>query len=451
MLILRFKYLRLSKYHQKLLDLNEKLNILINDQSSCELKLLSSHSALSEKYEFYKHGEYLLRLTPDIVYKMRVILKLSEKSFYLSNSLFVQQQHSRQDPPSLPALTENKPYNINGLKKSLSVQHPMKSQDLNVNDFKIGFIDSPEMSPKPPNTFPEIPKLPQIDLKQKSAVKEMPKVPHDIGMHNKNYSHRDENNNIFEAFDETEDFKNNDSFIQETDCSSLVSEESLVEYEKKGNHDSASELLTIKKRTALLEEYKHIKEKIDSMNRCIQDLGEYLNSLFERAERCRKLHEQLKSDNDLIRKTESNLKFYSNGGRSSNANSMNNLFRLQLHKQLDYLKYRSNLTMQDLNIEQMCSSEISSAIVDTECRMTNLNIYLKDLKKYLSFIELKLSEDKIKFSEEKIQISKKVINNKTANVRHSNKPFASKPKILPPLQQPKYIKNVDQNKERNSN
>lgn len=79
---------RLRKYHRKLFDLNEKLNILVNDHTNCDLKLLSYHSSLPSKYDFYKHGEYLLRLLPDIVYKIRITIKLCEKFFSVFNGLF---------------------------------------------------------------------------------------------------------------------------------------------------------------------------------------------------------------------------------------------------------------------------------------------------------------------------------------------------------------------------
>jgi hypothetical protein len=78
---------RLRKYHQKLYDLNEKLFVLINDPTNCDIKMLSFNSNLPIKYEYYKHGEYILRLTGDIIYKMRQCLKLSEKYYQLNFKL----------------------------------------------------------------------------------------------------------------------------------------------------------------------------------------------------------------------------------------------------------------------------------------------------------------------------------------------------------------------------
>jgi hypothetical protein len=73
----------LRKCQIKLYDLNEKLEILFNDPSNCDLKLLSNSSLLPPKYDFYKHGEFVLRLITDLVAKMRMVLLLSEKFFHL--------------------------------------------------------------------------------------------------------------------------------------------------------------------------------------------------------------------------------------------------------------------------------------------------------------------------------------------------------------------------------
>ena len=76
---------RLNKYHQILYELNEKVLILLNNKDNSDLKLLSNQTRLAQKYDYYKSGEYVLRLVPDIIYKIKVILKLCQKCYELSD------------------------------------------------------------------------------------------------------------------------------------------------------------------------------------------------------------------------------------------------------------------------------------------------------------------------------------------------------------------------------
>jgi hypothetical protein len=130
---------------------------------------------------------------------------------------------------------------------------------------------------------------------------------------------------------------------------------------------------------------------------------------------------QLKNDNELIKRTEMSLKQYQidnmiemnqnnnnpnsiaipNANQSGNSNlvyvtknslAINLAFRKQLERQLDFLKYRFKLNMQDFNVEKVCLPEINYAIIDTEKKIANLSYYVNDLNKYLVYIEARLSE-----------------------------------------------------------
>lgn len=75
---------KIKRYHEILYDLNEKLSIMINDHRTCELSILSQHSALQAKYLYYKHGEYVLRITTDIISKFKMILNICQSVYYLN-------------------------------------------------------------------------------------------------------------------------------------------------------------------------------------------------------------------------------------------------------------------------------------------------------------------------------------------------------------------------------
>ena len=78
---------KLERYHGILHELNEKLMLLINDHKRCDIKLLSPHSALQAKFLYYKHGEFVLRLTTDIISKFQMILNICQTVYYLNFKL----------------------------------------------------------------------------------------------------------------------------------------------------------------------------------------------------------------------------------------------------------------------------------------------------------------------------------------------------------------------------
>lgn len=78
---------KVKKYHEILYELNEKLLILINDHKQEDLKLLSPHSNLQPKYLYFKQGEYVLRLTTDIICKFQMVLNICQTVYYLHAKL----------------------------------------------------------------------------------------------------------------------------------------------------------------------------------------------------------------------------------------------------------------------------------------------------------------------------------------------------------------------------
>jgi hypothetical protein len=198
----------------------------------------------------------------------------------------------------------------------------------------------------------------------------------------------------------------------------------------------------VEDRNNLFEAYQSVRAQIESTNQNTRELNIYLQTLIQRAERCAKLEDLLNSDQDLIRKTENSLKMYGSDKlkNSMDPNSkMNDIFKAQLEKQLDYLQYRFRLNLQDLNLEQMCAPEIGAAITDTELKLKNLNLNLKELNKTLFYIEYELFE-RPKILDNKTNSNISNYNNYNGNYYNGNNNNGSllnedkkKKKPLPPL------------------
>ena len=196
------------------------------------------------------------------------------------------------------------------------------------------------------------------------------------------------------------------------------------EYHEESNYlkQKVSSISSFDNPDSLLEEYRVYKQKLDVSQSTLRNLTFYLDNLTQRVDRYNYLEMQLKNDNELIRRTEMSLKQYQidnmiemnqnnnnsnsianvpNANHSGNNNlvyvtknslAINLAFRKQLERQLDFLKYRFKLNMQDFNVEKVCLPEINFAIIDTEKKIANLSYYVNDLNKYLIYIETRLSE-----------------------------------------------------------
>ncbi|CAF1015765.1 unnamed protein product [Brachionus calyciflorus] len=271
---------KIKKYQKILRETIEKFNLIINDKDCNNLSLLSPESYATSKQDYYKNGEFILRLIDDLIFKFRICLKLYDK----------------------------------------------------INEINSNY------------------KLPQIQ------------------------------NKITELQNSLENF-NNESFIKETDCSSIMSDDD----DNDGERDSKNS--NKKEGSNPIEDYKQIKKRILLINEDLSDLNMYLDSLNLRAERCSKLEEQLKTDRDLIKKTEINLR---------KCESSDIKLKSHLEKQLEYLKYKFKVNLQDYNIEKLCAHEIYSAISDTEFKIYKLNSYLQDLNMNLVYCQSKMNLNKTK-------------------------------------------------------
>ncbi len=209
-----------------------------------------------------------------------------------------------------------------------------------------------------------------------------------------------------------------------------------------------SAIYRLQGRHEFINMHNYIKSQHDATSRMIAELNAQISALREHTQRFYKLEEQLRADEDLIRKTEQSLKFYINTSigdhqLSAETRISNETFKVQLRKQLDYLKYRRKLTVQDLNVERVRAEEGREAIKDHEVRLAHLNYYLKDLKKYAMYIESQLQQ----LNQD---ANSKKASNFTQQQQHlftsnSNNNLNSKAKKLPPLLQQQVYSQTHQN------
>ena len=186
----------------------------------------------------------------------------------------------------------------------------------------------------------------------------------------------------------------NESFIKETDCSSIVSDDDEVV------SSSAKPVSPPES-----DNYTKLRRKIMFLNEDLNDLNMYLDSLHCRADRCAKLEERLKCEKEMIKKTETSLKMCDQVE-----------IKRHMEKQLDYLRYKFKINLQDYNIEKICAPEIHTAISDTEFKIFKLSSYLKELNMSLLFTESKMGMIK-----------------KSEIIKNQHKQQQPLPRHLPPL------------------
>lgn len=391
---------KLRHYHEKIYTLNQNLSSLINDTKLTDLKLLSKHSILPVKYDFFKHGEFVLRFTLDIVRKFRLILNMCQKVFYLHEKL-------NESSSSLETFLR-----LNQILDETASSEEDDEDSLTKLDHEIKRDTSilKRIQRKKPNMHQKLPML----TRQPNVVEGDPPA-------NRVRSSLTERERIIRDLSKQDSV---DSFIRETDTSSLLSEndDSVTYYalNEANSSDLNQESTSLKQKVSsitsmdnpdnLLEEYRVYKQKLDMAQSTLRNLNFYMENLIQRVDRYNYLEMQLKNDNELIKRTEMSLKQYQmdamldgGGANANNGNgnlvyvtknslAINLAFRKQLERQLDFLKYRFKLNLQDFNVEKVCIPEINYAIVDTEKKLANLNFYVNDLNKYLNYIETRLSE-----------------------------------------------------------
>jgi hypothetical protein len=116
------------RFQHYLDETNEKLSLLLNDYTSSDLRLLSEFTKLPQKYVFFKSGEYILRLIPDVLYKMKLLLRLFERTIELKKTIEIQNHNYTSSDkeiiglPQIRQATHDSPRSI--IQRSNSFRQP---------------------------------------------------------------------------------------------------------------------------------------------------------------------------------------------------------------------------------------------------------------------------------------------------------------------------------------
>ena len=422
---------KLRNYHEKIYTLNETLSVLINDSKSSDISLLSKHSILPVKFDYFKHGEFVLRLTIDIVKKFRLILNLCQKAYYLNFKL---NDNNMDATIRLNAILDSSDYEDDYDDENDEIANHSSKLDNEIKRDTAVLKAIQRKKANPSQKLPTIHSKSNINTNNNNNNNNKNKLTPNEGEQRK-LPHieakpaESEREKIIKNLTKQDSIE---SFIRETDTSSIMSEneDSLTyyplnddEYHEESNYlkQKVSSISSFDNPDSLLEEYRVYKQKLDVSQSTLRNLNFYLDNLTQRVDRYNYLEMQLKNDNELIKRTEMSLKQYQidnmiemnqnnnnpnsiaipNANQSGNSNlvyvtknslAINLAFRKQLERQLDFLKYRFKLNMQDFNVEKVCLPEINYAIIDTEKKIANLSYYVNDLNKYLVYIEARLSE-----------------------------------------------------------
>ena len=302
---------KLRHYHEKIYNLNETLSVLINDTKNSDIKLLSKQSILPVKYEYFKHGEFVLRLTNDIVKKFTQILNYCQKAYYLNHKL---------NSGNLDSAMR-----LNNLLESSDEEQEQDHTSKLDNEIKRDTSVLKSIQRKKTNLFQKLPtigtnskssKLTPIETDRRVRL-ETPKSKVVVNM--------SEREKIIKKLTKQDSL---DSFIRETDTSSIISEN---DYENEAtyhalneNHSNSDDLHeesnylkhkvssmnSVDNPDNLLEEYRIYKQKLEISQSTLRNLNFYLDNLVQRVDRYNYLEMQLKNDNEQIKRTEMSLKQY---------------------------------------------------------------------------------------------------------------------------------------------
>jgi hypothetical protein len=487
---------KLRIYHEKIYNLNETLSLLINDTKNSDMKLLSKQSTLPVKYDYYKNGEFVLRLTIDIVKKFRLILNLCQKAYYLNHKL---NENNSETTMRLNTILDSSDYEDddddlenenndisnrcskldNEIKRDSSVLKAIQRKKTNLFQ-KLPTINSKSNNNSNKGTPSNLIETKQQQQQLRTSNNHTPALHESSPSPFRSRQHQHQQQPEVNLTEREKIIKNLtkqdsiDSFIRETDTSSFLSETDDSYYpiqnnakEDDYNEDSnylkekVSSINSMENPDNMLEEYRVYKQKLDISQSTLKNLNFYLDNLIQRVDRYNYLEMQLKNDNELIKRTEISLKQYqidnmiemnnNNSNNKTNINNNNNnnnvgnslvyvtknslainlAFRKQLERQLDFLKYRFKLNLQDFNVEKVCLPEINYAIMDTEKKIANLNYYVNDLNKYLIYIETRLSEQFLQLQlkqqkqQQQQQLQKAQLKKPVSLARHSSIPAKS--------------------------
>ena len=252
----KMKYIQLlSKYNRKLYDLNENLNVLLNDQTSCDLKLLSADSNLPSKYE-YKNGEYVMRLTNDILVKIRYLLSLCESVYKINfklngnfNPIKLNKMANENFKSSLDSINDLDSFKVEQLemseedpkllkqalrKKAKNIQLPKLVQRVDTKTANLKGSNSKISNTKDDDVGNERATYNKVNDNIEQSKNQKQPIPSETPQLTTNKTNKDQNlidlqKNINIKKLTKQD--SNDSFIQDTDCSSILSDsESTIYY-----------------------------------------------------------------------------------------------------------------------------------------------------------------------------------------------------------------------------
>ena len=400
--------IKLKSFQEQISHLNEKISLLINESNITDLNLLSKYSALPSKFESFKCFEFVLRLTTDIIYKMNSLLDICQKIYHLRTKT-----------------SDIKNHKIKFELKETNKNHTCESESYEEFHHKEDAIAMKNIVNKKNNCLKKLPKLFSEPTELCDDKEDKTKL------NNLNIS---EPSSPQVKYCDLIKQDSNDSFIRETDSSSIMSDDDSNENVKDEQTNISREsktspklngLMEIKSndikyelflpeinfaqdRDKLIEKYYILQNQLNLSNNELRNLNIYMERLIQRAERYAFLKMQLKSDLEIIKNAENVLIKY-----SEDKNKLKNQeYIIQLENELDFLRFRLKNNLKDFNIEKVCAPELHQSIGNIEYEISEINDYIKNLTKNLIYIESKLSQQ----------------NKKENSQRKSSMPFT-----LPPI------------------
>jgi hypothetical protein len=379
---------RLNKYHQILYELNEKVLLLLNDKENCDLKLLSNQTKLAQKYEFYKCGEYVLRLIPDVICKIKLILKLCQKCYELSDKF-------NEVLITKPGKLINRNVVVQTNDKLLTKENTKISdyEYINKDEIKFAINKRQQSILNKPVTLPAI-KETSTKLKQSQSFKyytknteTMHKADSFIRETDSSILSDDSNDNVYENYRVKTPLKVKPKQVARSfsmnhlhDNSILVENYQLERAALPPIASSNSYYSEVDKidRDELYAEYLRKKDEVSECELLIDELRDNLSNLLNRTERTAAIKDKINSVINVIRETEMEV---------NNTDDRNRDVKKRLQKELNLLKYRLNLLTQDLDVEEIIKKELNDAIQETNRKLDKAQVYYNELNQQLDKLD----------------------------------------------------------------
>jgi hypothetical protein len=433
---------RLNKYHQILYELNEKVLILLNDKENSDLKVLSNQTKLEHKYEYYKSGEYVLRLVPDIIYKMKLILKLCQKCFEMSDKFNLNSNSTNDDDLSKLVTMKSTLTTTSNNNRNLTQSTLLSNNDKTImpTSSDYDYVSRDEI--KYTIVKRQVNKLPNIqENKNQTPIQQINRSDSYIRETDSSVLSDDSNRDGYENYKhktakkkKTKKLNNSltRSFrgdyqpaplprpptinhpppslariptLREADKPILVENyqkshphhQILPPIKKIQNDSDYTEMkpttkttkteIDVKDRDELYDEYLRKKDELAECKDLIDELKDDLKNLIDRTERCTEIKDKISSVISIIRETEVHLNKTDDDDKE---------VKIYLQKELNLLKYRLNLLTQDLDVEEIIKNELNDAIKETNRRLNKSQEYFIELMGQLEKLD---NEIKILYKE----------------------------------------------------